>query len=208
MTGYQDYLIVLTPPESINTIVKNLKDFSYHKIGEYESRHSKPNITVQPWPRKRAVWIEPLIPKLVRDLQGLPPLVMDISGFDFFDQQDRQTIYVKLNTTALTKVWFKLLRRFFNTPPFEPHITIARNITIDDFKKLWPDFKSREWNAQFQVDKLTILRRESIGHDKSYKIFKEIPFNHRLDFYDFGNTRLKPQLFPVNKVNTQQISLF
>src|SRR5258708_16656484 len=115
MTGYQDYLIVLPPPESIISGVKKLKDFSFKKIGEYESRYSKAHITIQPWPRKKPEWIEPLIPRPVRDLQSLPPVILDINGFAFFDQQDFQTIYAKLNSTPLTKVWFKLLRKFFNT---------------------------------------------------------------------------------------------
>jgi len=208
MTGYHDYLIVLSPPESIISGVKKLKDFSYNKIGEYESRYSKAHISIQSWPRKKPVWIEPLIPKLVRDLQSLPPVVLNINGFDFFDQQEFQTIYAKLNSTPLTKVWFKLLRKFFNTKPFEPHITIARSLPNDDFKKLWPCFKNLHWNEQLKVDKLTILRREMIGHDKIFKVFKEIPFNHRLDFYDFANSKLKATLLPLNKVNTQQISLF
>jgi hypothetical protein len=70
MTAYQDYLIVLSPSESITDKVKNLKEFSHEKIGEFDSRYSKAHITIQSWPRKRPVWIEPLIPKLERDLQG------------------------------------------------------------------------------------------------------------------------------------------
>src|ERR1017187_2619652 len=110
MTGYQDYLIVLSPPENILNRVKKLKDFSFNEIGEYESHYSKAAIVVQPWPRKKPVWIEPLVPKLVRDLQTLPPVVLDINGFNFFDHQDNPTIYAKLTSTPATKIWFKLLR--------------------------------------------------------------------------------------------------
>ena len=208
MTGYHDYLILLTPPDNIISNVRQLKEHSFGMIGEYESHYSKAHITVQPWPRKRPVWIEPLLPKLERDLQTLPPLVMDINGFDFFDQQEFQTIYAKLTSTPATKLWFKLLRRFFNTPPFEPHITIARNILNDDFKQLWPYFKTRQWNERFQVDKLTILRRETIGYDKTFKIFKEIPFNKKLDFFEFTTAKLKQPALPLNKKDEKQFSLF
>jgi 2'-5' RNA ligase len=208
MTGYQDYLIVLSPPENIIGSIKKLKDFSFGKIGGYESHYSKAHITVQPWPRKKPVWIEPLIPKLVRDLQTLPPITLDITGFAYFDQQDYKTIYAKLNSTPATKIWFKTLRRFFSNENSEPHITIARSIPNEDFKKLWPHFKNMQWNEQFKVDKLTILRREMIGHDKIYKVFKEISFNNKLDLDTFANSKLKAQFLPLNKVNTQQISLF
>lgn len=208
MTGYHDYLILLTPPDSIVNNVKKLKEQSFLTIGEYDSRYSKAHITVQPWPRKRPVWIEPLLPKLERDLQNLPPLVMDINGFDFFDQQEFQTIYAKVSSTSATKLWFKLLRRFFNTPPFEPHMTIARNLPNADFKQLWPHFKSRNWNGRFSIDRLTILRRETIGYDKTYKLFKEIPFNKKLDFFEFTNSKLKQPALPMNKSNDKQFSLF
>jgi len=209
MTGYHDYLIILTPPENVANHVRSLKDFGASIIGEYDSRFSKAHITVQPWPRKRPVWIEPLLPKLERDLQTLPPLVIDVNGFDFFDQQEQQTIYAKLVSTPQTKVWFKLLRKFFSTPPFEPHVTIARSISNDKFKMLWPYFKTQKWNGQMRIDSLTILRRETIGYDKSYKIFKQIPFNHRLDFNEFTQVKLKTPDKPLITVkDKQQISLF
>jgi 2'-5' RNA ligase len=208
MTSYQDYLIMLSPPENIIKRVKNLKDFSFNEIGEYESHYSKAHISVELWPRKKPVWIEPMIPKLERDLQTLPPVILNINGFDFFDHQERPSIYARLTSTPLTKVWFKHLRRYFSTPDFEPHITITRSIPNDAFNKLWPQFKNLEWNEQFKVDKLTILRREMIGHDKSYKVYKEIPFNNKLDFEVFANSRLKAPLLPLRKVDMQQISLF
>jgi hypothetical protein len=208
MTGYHDYLILLTPPESIVKTVAQLKESSFKMIGEYESHHSKAHITVQPWPRKRPVWVEPLLPKLERDLQTLPPLVMDLNGFDFFDQQEFQTIYAKLSSTPATKLWFKLLRKFFNTPPFEPNIGIAVNIANADFKKLWPEFKNKEWHERFKVEQLTILRRETIGYNKTFKVFKEIPFNKKLDFFDFTSAKLKQPALAINKVNDKQFSLF
>lgn len=208
MTGYHDYLILLTPPDSIVNNIKTLKDESFLTIGEYDSPYSKAHITVQPWPRKRPVWVEPLLPKLERDLQTLPPLVMDINGFDSLDQHESQTIYAKLKSTPATELWFKLLRRFFNTPFFEPHITITSNTPRDNFKQLWPHFKALQWNESFRIDKLTIMRRETIGYDKTYKLFKEMPFNKRLDFFDFTNAKLKQPAMPLSKKYHKQFSLF
>ena len=209
MTGYHDYLIVLSPSESVIKRVKTLKEDSFGIIGEYESHYSKAHISIQCWPRKKPVWIEPLIPKLERDLQSLSPVVLDINGFDFFDHQDHPTIYARLISTKLTEVWFKQLRKYFSKPDFEPHITITRTISTKAFNKLWPHFKNLEWNEMVKIDKLTILRRETIGHDKSYKVFKEIPFNHRLDFYAFANSKLKaPPVLNKQLNNQQQFSLF
>ncbi len=208
MTEYHDYLIVLSPPESVINSVKQLKDSSAKVIGEYDSHYSKAHITVQYWPRKRQVWIEPMIPKLERDLQNLSPAVLDINGFDYFDHAEKPTIYTKLKSTQQTEIWFKHLRRYFSKPDFEPHISIARSIPTAAFNKLWPHFKDLEWNEQIKIDRLTILRRETIGHEKVYKKIKEIPFNSRYDFYTFANSKLKAPAIPLKRVNTQQFSLF
>jgi len=99
------------------------------------------------------------------------------------------------------------LRRYFGVSSFEPHITIARNIPHDTFKKLWPHFKNLEWDEQIIIDKLTVLRRPTIGHDKSFKMFKELEFNQKLDFYTFAHSKLKGPA-PVKQTNEQQFTLF
>lgn len=208
MTGYQDYLIVLSPPDGIINQVKQLKQYCYDRIGEYDSLYSKAHITVQYLPRKRPMWIDPLIPKLERELQALPSAVLDINGFNFFDHAENPTIYANINQTPLTRIWFKHLKRHFGLNSFEPSITITRSIPNKSFNKLWPYFKNLKWNEQFKVDRLTILRRETIGHDRSYKPFKEIPFNHRLDFNTFANSKIKIPALTERVVNLSQISLF
>lgn len=208
MTNYQDYLVLLSPPENINAYIKGLKQFAGSIIGEFEGQHTKASIVVQPLPRKKPVWIEPLMPKLERELQTLPPVELEITGFAYFDQQEFQTIYAKLSSTPATKLWFKLLRKFFNTPPFEPHITLTRNIPNEDFKALWPHFKDQPFNARFKVEMLTILRRETIGYNKHYLVYKQMPFNPRLDFDTFTRAKLKAPASALKQADMQQISLF
>jgi len=188
--------------------VKDLKNFSFNTIGEFDSHYSKAHISIQQWPRKKPVWIEPLIPKLQRDLQGLPPVTLHIDGLGYFEHPQSVTIYAKLQSTPATVTWFKLLRRFFNTGDFEPHITIARSVPKEAFKQLWPYLKDVKWTEEFKVEKLTILNREMISHDKSYRIFKEIPFNTRYRFDDFAAMKSKTPAYPIGNLNNQQVSLF
>jgi 2'-5' RNA ligase len=208
MTGYYDYLILLSPSDSIVNRVKKLKGFSFKKIGEYDSLHSRAHITVQYWPRKKPLWVEPLVAKLERELQLLPAATMDINGFNFFNHQGSKTVYAKLKSSPLVDVWFKQLRKYFNKPVFEPHITIAKSITGDDFQTLWPSFKNLAWDERFVVDKLVILKRETIGYDRNYKVFKEIYFNKKLDFDNFANAKIKKPLLAGSKIGARQISLF
>lgn len=208
MIGYYDYMIVLSPSENIVNRVKKLKGFSFNKIGEHENYNSKANIVIQYWPRKKPLWVEPLIPKLEREIQLLPAAILDINGFNFFNRQGNKTVYAKLKSSPLVDVWFKQLRKYFNKPAFEPHITIAESITDDAFNALWPSFKNLHWEEQFSVDKLIILKREAIGYDRNYKVFKEIYFNHKLDFSTFASAKIKRPLLAGSKFSAQQISLF
>lgn len=89
-----------------------------------------------------------------------------------------------------------------------PHITISRTIPHEAFKKLWPKFKKMEWREHFQVSKLTILKREMIGHKRNWEEFIEIPFNK---YYDMDSIMpiKKPGMDIINKAaNTQQLTLF
>lgn len=208
MTGYQDYLIVLTPSNNVCKRIKRIKEDSAAIIGDYDSRHSKAHISIQQWPRKKPIWIDALMPKLERELLTLPPLTVNINGFDFFHHEENPTIYARLEQNPGTLVWFKHLKRFFSGGSFIPHITIARNLSSPTFKKLWPYLNKQIWSEEFKVDKLTILRRDMIGYDKSYKIFKELPFNRRLDFNTFVNSKLKTPPPLEKTVNPAQFSLF
>jgi len=207
MTGYQDYLVVLSPESVINK-VQELKSRTYGMIGEYESHYSRAHITIQNWARKKPVWIEPLIPRLERDLKSLPPVILDINGFGFFDHQEYPAIYARFKSTPLTSVWFKHLRKYFGISNFEPQITMARNIPHDTFKKLWPHFKNLEWNEQVKIDKLTILRRPTISHHRRFDVIRELEFNRQMDFYQFAQSKLKPAVAPKKLVDEQQFSLF
>jgi 2'-5' RNA ligase len=208
MTGYQDYLIVLTPSDSICKRIKRIKDDSAAIVGNYDGRHSKAHISIQQWPRKKPVWIEALLPKLERELLTLPPLVTAINGFDFFHHEENPTIYAQLEQTPASTLWFKHLKRFFSGGSFVPHITIARSLPGAAFQKLWPYVNKQHWHEEFKIDKLTILRRDMIGHDNSYKVYKEIPFNRRLDFNTFANSKLKAPIVVEKPANAVQFSLF
>ena len=108
----------------------------------------------------------------------------------------------------MTESWFKQLGKYVNKNDITPHITIAKNISSTAFNKLWPYFKNLEWSEQLRIDQITILRRETIGHDKGYKVFTEIPFNQRLDFYTFADSKTKRPSVTSGKTVSEQFSLF
>lgn len=208
METYKDYLVILSPPQGIKNKVKKYKELSSKVIGKYESIYSKAHITVQPWPRKRRVWIDQMIPKIERELSLMPPLSLDVKGFNFFQGNDAPTIYAELQSTDLTKEWFKKLRKCLDAEPRIPHITITRTIAADAFKKLWPHFKNKRWNEHFEIHELIIPERETIGHDRNYKVFKRIPFNKNYTMESVVPLKKADKQLTNKAAHDQQLTLF
>ncbi|MDP9076000.1 MAG: hypothetical protein M3O71_01120 [Bacteroidota bacterium] len=63
---------------------------------------------------------------------------------------------------------------------FVPHITIARNIPVTAFNKLWPNFENREFKHSFIVNHLTILHRDTFAEHNEWKVYRELHFGNRL----------------------------
>ncbi|CAN5524603.1 hypothetical protein BH09BAC6_BH09BAC6_28900 [soil metagenome] len=208
MTHYNDYLAILSPSENVKSKVKSLKALSAKVIGKYESVYSKAHISFQPWARKSPFWIEPLLVKLQRELTLLPPVELEIKGFNYFQSGDNFTIYAELESTPLTKEWFKKLTRCVGAKSSVPHITITRTIPHDAFKKLWPKFKKMEWRERFQVTGLTILKREMICHSRNWEQFTEIPFNKSYDMESIMPVKNQDEGMINKAANTQQLTLF
>jgi 2'-5' RNA ligase len=208
MKGYSDYLFILSPSDEIISKVRSLKRFCSGIVGGFESLHSKAHITVQPFPRKKPFWIDPVATTLEKEFSLIPSVTLQINGFRVFTNGDNSTIYARLNTTPVTGVWFKDVRRSLKLKKFEPHITIARSLTANQFKQLWPHFRNRDWNETFLVDRLTILQRETIDHDRNWKVFKEIPFRGNADSY-YIKPVTKAEAAPITHAHYgEQVSLF
>ena len=103
---------------------------------------------------------------------------MTIDGFDYFNHgEDYKTIYARIRSNSETSAWFKTLKKHLNDKDFLlPHITIARNIPVSDFNKLWPHFKATNWVESFTVNELTVLQKETFAPFAQWETFTTIPF--------------------------------
>jgi hypothetical protein len=176
MTGYKDYLIILSPPETINGQVKKFKQSSFRLIGEFESLHSRAHISLKVLSRQKPFWTGPLFDQMEKELSLLEPTTLQINGFAHFLPTDYTTIYAAIKSTPEMEDWFKRLRKSLNEKKKVPYITISKQVPNALAKKLWPKFKDRPWYEQFEVNKLTILHRETYGYDNKWLKFKDIPF--------------------------------
>ena len=208
MKGYADYLIVLSPSEDVCELIKKYKQQAVAIIGHDDSVRSKAHISIKPMPRRKPYMAEPELAELKANVKQLPPVTLNIDGFDFFTHsQEYRTVYAKIQTPAFTTQWFKALKKSLNIKDYlVPHITVARNIHKNDFEKLWPDLRKVKWVQDFEVNKLTILQREALNTFAQWEVLMEIPF-------EATHLVSQPQHKPTKPVAgnynaSQQIKLF
>jgi len=208
MSDYKDYMILLSPPEEINFQVKKFKQASKRLIGEFESMNSKAHISLKNMRRQKEHWIAPLFEQLEKELSLIEPMTLQINGFATFLPTDFTTIYAAIKSTLEMEDWFKRIRKSLNEKKAVPHITITRQVPNAIAKKLWPKFKDRLWNDEFEIDRLTILQRETFGSDKKWKPFKEIRFRGTYDYNYAMLAKKMKESKGIKDIDDQQISLF
>jgi len=208
MTGYKDYLIILSPPAAIHEQVKKFKQASARLIGNFEGMHGKAHITLKALRRQKPFWTEPLFMQLEKELSLIEPITLQINGFATFLPTDFTTIYAAIRSTPEMEDWFKRLWKCLNEKKAVPHITIARQIPNALAKKLWPKFKDRPWDDEFEIDKLIILHRETLGHSKNWSVFKEVKFRGNADYNYLMQVKKQKGKSIADDVDDGQISLF
>ncbi len=210
MKSYVDYMMVLSPPENVNGIIKKHKLDAAHIIGSYESMHSKAHISIKNLVRQKPFMAEPEILSLKKHFKQVPPVLLTINSFDFFKHgEEYRTIYAKITSTPAIAEWFKILKRHLHIKNYlVPHITVARNIDKPAFDKLWPGFKEAKWAESFWIKELTVLQRETFDSFGRWEVFAEIPFEGAVPTTDkFANP---PSLIGIREKpnKSMQISLF
>ena len=205
MEAYKDYMIILSPPFNIAEQVKKFKLSSRRLIGDFEGMHSRAHITMSLLKRQKPFHTEPLIKRLEKELSLLEPGIFQLNGFATFLPTDYTTIYAAIKSTPVMEDWFKRLRKSLNEKKSVPHITIARQVPNEKAKKLWPKFKDRKWNEEFEVKRLTILHRETFGYEKIWRPFTEIPFRGNPEWNKLPEKTTKTG---KKTVDINQISLF
>lgn len=183
MVGYKDYFLLLSPDDKIKERINYYKEFATSLIADFPSAGSKAHVSIKQYIRQKPYLLEQMIDQLELKLRTMPPVTFKIDDFKFFIHPNSyMTIYAAIQPNYATDKWLALLRQQLKLSiiDFIPHITVARKIDIDSFYKLWPRFHYFNCKESFLIDRLYILERETFGADKKWKIYKELPFENKL----------------------------
>jgi 2'-5' RNA ligase len=176
------YFIALLPPQEIQEQITAIKQYFAENYGSSGALKSPPHITLQPpfkWVTAEISHVEESLEKFVISHQPIP---ITLSGFAAFPPR---VIYANpLKTPGLLEIE-KDLSEYLETNlgivdpvakgrSFTPHLTVAfRDLTKENFKAAWSEFKTRSLNFEFTSYQLTLLIHDS----ERWNISREFPFS-------------------------------
>jgi 2'-5' RNA ligase len=154
----KELFFVISPPRHILSDVSVLKDDVHYLIGhELEDRFTRANITLFRYSDN-----EERMNHMIRFVEAraaeLEPFNIFLKDFGVFYNGSYRTIYMDIvNKSPIQEIFERTVRE---DPEFIPHITIARNLAIDDFLRCWPYLKGLRYsNQHFLCDRITVLAR-------------------------------------------------
>ena len=167
----KDYLIVVSPPDRIKEQIAKFKKSCAKYIGKFKGLYSEAHISLNLLGEEIVsanqdyFKFERYLDSIKNDLAKINSIELNITGFNFFNHGSKsKTIYASLDLPDETMNWFNILKvKAKNKKSITPHITIAKNISIEAFNILWPFFEKIEYKESFIADKLTVLVKENNG---------------------------------------------
>ena len=164
-----EYFVLLSPDEEIKKEVKILKE-KIQALGiECESLQSIAHISL--FKTKSA---DKSFPDLIEKvLFGQKKLNVKLIGTAIFEHGVKKTLYLKIENPEPIKSLYALLTKK-SEKSFTPHITIAKNVTPEDFTKLESIISEFNYFADWTCENVTILKKPLDGKAKKYDVEREI----------------------------------
>lgn len=164
---------MIAPPRHIASDVSVLKDDVQYLIGrKFEDRHSKGNITLFKYNDE---YMDDMIRFVESRAMDFKPFNVFLKDFGVSYNGSKRTIYLDIvNKYPIQEVFEKLVKE---DSSFVPHISIARNLEIDEFLRCWPYLKGLNYsNQHFLCDRITVLAKV----ENKWTFYKEILFEGQL----------------------------
>ena len=177
-----EFLIILPLPKALQKQVSVFKEEFEVLYGGYNSRHSIPHITVCDFMLFEHRTLDTMM-FFKKRLQSMYPIKLKVNGFNHF--KSSKTVYLELDESSnyselltqvdITRQMMRLRKNYFQSKV--PHITIAKNLNPLVFEEAKEVFANREFQAEFEVDRMDVLKFDFIT--RRYQLFGSIPFSGR-----------------------------
>jgi len=165
----QELFFIISPPRHIMSDVSVLKDDVHYLIGhKFDDQFSKAHIPLFTYRDQYAKDMVRFVESKASDFQPFNVLLKD---FGVFYNGSKRTVYMDIvYKSPIREIFEKLVKE---DTDYTPHITIAKNLAMDDFLRCWPYLKSLNYgNQHFLCDRITVLQRQ----EKHWVHYKDILF--------------------------------
>lgn len=166
----QELFFIIAPPRHIKSDVSVLKDDVHYLIGHrFDDQFSSAHIALFKYADEH---IDDMIAHVEEKAASFAPFNVFLKDFGVFYNGSKRTIFMDIvNKYPIREIFEKTVKE---DADFTPHITIAKNLTNEDFLKCWPYLKSLNYsNQHFLCDRITVLARSGKG---KWEVYKEIMF--------------------------------
>lgn len=192
-----EYLLIIEPDEQTKAKVFGFKQ-QFSIMGCKNASNLIPHLTISNFlshPDKE----EQFLSRIDHFIRHFSNLTIVLNGFQTFNK----AIVIKVEDTGYLVHMVSSLRNRFYTylkagPKFKPyfslkpHVTIARQMTPDQHRLLWSEWKDKQFKHSFKVQKLKLMRREvdpiSLKPLQNYQHVQYFPLDgEKSDFFRQGN---------------------
>jgi 2'-5' RNA ligase len=168
----KELFFIIAPPRHIISDVSVLKDDVHYLIGrQLADRHSIAHISLFKYNDDH---LEDIVRHVEVKASRFKPFNVFLKDFGVFYHGPKRTVYVDIvNKYPIQEIFEKLVKE---ESGYVPHISIARNLNMDDFLRCWPYLKRLNYsNQHFLCDRITVLARS----DKKWTHYKDILFGEQ-----------------------------
>jgi len=167
----RELLFMITPPPHILSDVSVLKDDVQYLIGrKFDDRFSKGYIPLFTYDDQH---VDDMMSFVEEKATEFNPFNIFIKDFGVFYNGNKRTIYMDVvNKYPIRDIFEKIVKE---EPHYIPAITIAKNLTDEDFLKAMPYLKSLRYSQHFTCDRLTVLARS----ENKWVHYQDIEFGGR-----------------------------
>lgn len=167
-----ELFFIISPPRHIMSDVSVLKDDVHYLIGrKLEDRHSIAHISLFKYNDEH---IHDIIRHVETKAAHFKPFNVFLKDFGVFYSGSKRTVYMDIvNKYPIQEIFEKVVKE---DSGYTPHITIAKNLAMDEFLRCWPYLKGLNYsNQHFLCDRITVLAR----NEGRWMHYKDIMFDQR-----------------------------
>lgn len=176
----KQYFLAIVPPSPVYEEALELKNYFKSNYNSKASLNSPPHITLHMPFRWKEEKEDELINSLRNFQSGVTPFNLVLENFNSFPprvifidvQRNESLISLQKSLLRFCKKELNLFNADYKDQPFHPHLTLAfRDLKKSAYFDAWNEFSSKSFNAEFVVDKFTLLKHTG----KVWEPFINIP---------------------------------